>query len=598
MGIRTKIKKILFVLRKINRVSSFIKKNSIKDLLNITKIIDTLNSHYRHIYEYKVPVLSNDIKKSILRFEYKPLISIIMPVYNVDKKWLELAVQSVENQWYDNWELCLADDCSTNQTTINYLKSIKNKSKIRIKFLKANLNISGASNEALSLASGEYVGFLDNDDELTPDALYEVVKCINRTGSEFIYSDEDKVGFNGRFVLPHYKPDYSYDMFLSQNYICHFTVIKKMLIDIVGGFTLGMEGAQDFDLFLRILESTDQIFHIHKILYHWRMIPSSTASEFMNKSYAQLAGRKALNATLKRRKINALTFDGKFPGTYRVKYNILNPLISIIIPFKDKYEILEICIMSILNKTCYNNYEVICVSNNSQEKETHEFIEKFRNYDSKIKFYEYNIPFNYSKINNYAVKTLAKGEHIVLLNNDTEVISEEWLESLLEFSQKPDIGAVGCLLLYPDNRIQHAGVILGIGGVADHSHNGMNSEHGGYFARPHVIKNISAVTGACMMVKKKCYNEIHGLDEVNLKIAFNDVDFCLRLIEKGYKNIYTPYAKLYHHESISRGVEVLGCNRFSSENNYMLNKYKDLLTEGDPYYNTNLTLSNKDFGFK
>ena len=548
-------------------------------------------------YQYSEPTLNDTISNVIEKFTYQPLVSIIMPVYNVDPKWLDLAINSIEAQWYPNWELCIADDKSTNPKTLSYLKSIQ-KSKIKITFLKQNLNISAASNTALALATGEYILLMDNDDEITPDALYEVVKAINETSADFIYSDEDKLEMDGSFSDPHFKSDYAPDMILSQNYISHLGVIKKSLIDQVGGFTLGLEGAQDYDLYLKVFEHTSKITHIAKVLYHWRKIPGSTAAEFSDKSYAQDAGMLALENTIQRKQIKAKVLNGKYPGTYRVKYDILgNPLVSIIIPFKDKPELLTMCLESILNKSTYQNFEIIGVSNNSSEQATFNEMTRLETLDGRIKFYEYNVPFNYSQINNYAVREIAKGEQIILLNNDIEIITSDWIESMLEHSQRKEIGCVGAKLYYPNDTIQHAGVIIGIGGVAGHSHKYYDKAYPGYFSRLELIQNLSAVTAACMMVKKSIYEKLNGLNEESLKIAFNDVDFCLRVREVEYLNLFTPYCEAYHHESISRGHEDNGekIERFNSEVDYMLKRHQKVLAEGDLYYNPNLTLDREDF---
>ena len=595
--IRTKIK------QDPNLIKKFIK--SVKqDGLNtaITTVKGSLQNGIEHgsTYQYEEPKLTDAIMEEIKNFSHKPLISIIMPVYNVDSKWLELAIRSIENQWYENWELCIVDDKSTKKETIKYLKNINNP-KIKIKFLKKNLNISGASNEALNLASGEYIALMDNDDELTPDALYEVVKVINEKNAEFIYSDEDKLEMDVTFSNPYFKPDFAPDMFLSQNYISHLGVMKKSLIEKVDGFTIGLEGAQDYDLYLKIFEHTTKIYHIQKVLYHWRKIPGSTAAEFSDKSYAQEAGRKALINALKRRNIHGQAKDGVYPGTYKVEYEIeSSPLVSIIIPFKDKAELLDMCIHSILEKSTYKNYEIIGISNNSEESETFAMMKTLEEEDARIKFYEYNVLFNYSKINNYAVKNFAKGEHILLLNNDIEIISLKWIEEMLMYSNRPDVGCVGAKLYYPNDTLQHAGVIFGLGGVAGHSHKYFKKGNSGYFHRVDLVQNLSAVTAACLMIKRSIYNKLDGLDEENLEIAFNDVDFCLRVKEKGYLNIFTPYAEAYHHESISRGAEdnPEKIARFNSEVAYMQQRHKELLQKGDPFYNKNLTLDREDFSLK
>ena len=513
------------------------------------------NTEQASVYQYFKPELTEDIKNEIVSFPLKPLISVVMPVYNVDVKWLKLAINSLQEQWYTSWELCIADDASTKKETIDFLQSL-NDSKIKIVFLDKNVNISAASNEALNLSRGEYVALMDNDDELTPDAFYEVVKAINETNAEFIYSDEDKIEIDDTFSDPHFKPNFSPDMFLSQNYLSHLGVIKKDLIEKVGGWEVGLEGSQDYDLYLKVLEKTDKIYHIPTVLYHWRKVPGSTAAEYADKSYAQEAGKKALENAMSRRAIKANVKEGKYLGTYKIEYALkAEPLISIIIPFKDKPELLKMSIESVLDQSTYSHFEIIGISNNSEETETFDEMSRLKALDARVKFYEYNIPFNYSKLNNYAVETYAKGTHIVLMNNDIEIITPQWLEEMLMFSQRDDIGAVGAKLYYPDDTIQHAGVIVGIGGVAGHSHKYFDRYAIGYFSRLHIVQNLSAVTAACLMVKRSLYNDENGLNEEDLQVAFNDVDFCLRLREDGYLNLYTPYVEAYHHESISRGHE-------------------------------------------
>jgi len=577
-----------------------LKTQGFRTLLQKIKKVDTLpKGRLVNSYTYVEPDLTKQVKDELRNLSRKPLISIIMPVYNVDPKWLELAVKSIEQQWYENWELCIVDDKSSNKETLQYLKKLKHP-KIKVKFSEVNGNISVASNEALKVASGEFVALMDNDDELTPDALYEVIKAINTQDAEFIYSDEDKLDMDGTFCDPHFKPDYAPDMFLSQNYMSHLGVIKKELIDKVDGFTVGLEGAQDYDLYLKVLEYTDKVYHIQKVLYHWRKIPRSTAAKFGEKLYAQEAGVKALQNAMRRRGIAAKVHNGKHPGTYRVKYKIKDtPLVSITIPFKDKPELLRMCIESILEKTTYKNFEVIGISNNSEKQGTFDEMKRLESLDERIKFYKYNVPFNYSDINNHAVRTYAKGEQILLLNNDIEIITPEWIEAMLEFSQREDVGVVGAKLYYPNDTLQHAGVIIGIGGIAGHSHKHFLRSDAGYFSRLDLVQNLSAVTAACFMVKRHIFEEVDGLNEDELKIVFNDVDFCLRVQDKGYLNLFTPYCEAYHHESISRGFEdtVEKQDRFNTEIIYMQKRHKSILENGDPYYNPNLTLSKEDFSY-
>ncbi len=551
-------------------------------------------------YTYNNPILTKEIEEEIKDFNNSPLISVVMPVYNVDAKWLKLAIESLEQQWYSNWELCIADDASTNKETVDFLKSL-DKENIKIIFLDKNVNISAASNSAISLSNGEYIALLDNDDELTPNALYEVVKAINKERAEFIYSDEDFLTLHGQYINPHFKPDFSPDLLLSHNYMTHFVCFKKSLLKESGLFRSKYDGAQDFDLFLRLTEVANKVHHIPKVLYHWRMIETSTSSNSEAKPEALENGKKVVESALKRRGYSAKVSHGNQNHYFKVEYEIIdNPLVSIIIPFKDKPELLDMSINSILNKSTYQNYEIIGISNNSEDSRIFTMMKMLENKDKRISFYEYNKPFNYSAINNCAVKKYAKGEHILLLNNDIEIITPEWIEAMLSYSQRDDVGAVGAKLYYPNDAIQHAGVIIGIAGVAGHSHKHFFKDHIGYFNRLKTVQNISAVTAACLMVKKKIYEEVNGLNEKDLKIAFNDVDFCLRVQEKGYRNVFTPYAEAYHHESISRGYEDSSekIERFKKEEAYMKKRHSKILKNGDPYYNVNLTLENEKFAIK
>lgn len=549
-------------------------------------------------YSYTNPTLTDEIQISLSNFAYQPLISIVMPVYNVDPKWLKLAIESIQHQWYTNWELCIADDKSPNQDIIDYLHTIDDP-KIKITFLDTNQNISGATNAAIGLASGEYIALMDNDDELTPDALYEMVKAVNEQDAEFIYSDEDFISVEGECSNPHFKPDFSPDLLLSHNYITHFTCFKKSLLDMVGPFDSKYDGAQDFDLFLRLTEKTSKIHHVQKVLYHWRTLPSSTSSDSTVKPEALNRGKEALESALQRREISAVVEHGNLNHFFRVKYDIKNdPLVSIIIPFKDKPELLRMCVDSIIQKSTYGHFEIIGISNNSSEEETFELMKELEASDVRVSFYEYNIEFNYSQINNYAVETYAKGDHIILLNNDIEIISPHWIESMLELSQRENTGCVGAKLYYPNDTIQHAGIIIGLGGYAGHSHKHYVRNSPGYFNRLNVIQNLAAVTAACLMIKKSIYQEVGGLNENDFKVAYNDVDFCLRVLDKGYLNLFTPYAEAYHHESVSRGYETTPekIARFNSEKAALRKQHHHILTHGDPYYNPGLTLDKEDFG--
>ena len=581
-----------------NRVKQFAKR-VIGKLMPSKKADSTLEKPLssNKLYGYSTPELTALVEDELSSFTQKPLISIVMPVYDVDPKWLSLAIDSIEAQWYENWELCIADDKSPSKATVEYLKSLNNP-KIKVTFLEKNLNISGATNAALELASGDYIALMDNDDEITPNALYEMVKAINEQNAEFIYSDEDFITTDGNHTNPHFKPDFSPDLLLSHNYITHFTCFKKELLKKVGYFKSEFDGSQDYDLFLRLTEKTSKIYHIQKVLYHWRMLETSTSANSEAKPEAIERGKKVVQEALKRRGIDATVEHGNMHHYFRVKYNIKgNPLVSIVIPFKDKPELLDMSINSILEKSTYKNYEIIGISNNSEEPETFKMMAELEKKDTRVSFHEYNVEFNYADINNYAIKTYAKGEHVLLLNNDIEIITPEWIESMLELSQREDVGCVGAKLFYPDNTIQHAGIIIGLGGYAGHSHKMSHRDSAGYFNRLSVVQNLSAVTAACLMIKKSIYDEVNGMDEVKFKVAYNDVDFCLRVLEKGYLNIFTPFAQMYHHESISRGYETTPekIARFQTEKDALSKRHNEILTKGDPYYNPNLTHAKENF---
>jgi len=544
------------------------------------------------------------LSKEIRNFKYRPKISIIMPTWNTDQKWLKKAIESVINQIYPNWELCIADGSSTNPEVKKVLEEYSEKDqRIKIKFLPENLGIAGNSNEALKLATGEFIGLLDHDDELAPFALYEVCKLLNKDSDlDFIYSDEDKIDKNNKRKDPFFKPDYVPDMFLSCNYICHFSIIRKSIIDKIGGFRKGYDGSQDYDIFLRVLECTDKIAHIPKILYHWRMIETSAASSNAAKPYAYIAAKKSLTDAMNRRgiKIDGV-YDGIWTGSYRIKYNIENnPRVSIIIPNKDNMQVLQKCINSILEKTKYNNYQVIVVENSSSTNSIFEYYNEIEKHP-KIQVLYYKKPFNYSAISNYAV-SMVDSEFILFLNNDTEVMSSEWLSAMVEHIQRKEVGVVGAKLLYPNNKIQHAGLILGTMGippVVGHAFRNLPDHTINYFGMVDVVRNYSAVTGACMLTKKSLFEEVGGFDEKNLPIAFNDVDYCLKLRKKNFLIVYTPYAVLYHYESVSRGYEdtIEKKQRLFREADYMRKKWGEIL-DNDPYYNPNLTKEKEDFSIQ
>ncbi len=530
-------------------------------------------------------------KNEKMELKYQPLISILTPVYNVDASLLMECVNSVLNQSYTHFELCLVDDCSNKEDTKEALQQCEAlDARIKVHYREKNGHISRASNDALKMANGEFIALLDNDDVLDSDALYEMVKVLNQDKKiDFIYSDEDKLDLNGKRCEPHFKPDFSPDTLLSLNYICHFSMIRKRIVDEVGGFEVGLEGAQDYDLFLKIVEKTKKIAHVPKILYHWRKTKTSTALSSKNKDYAADKGKIAIENALKRRKIKATVEKEEKSGYYRVHYEIKKePLISIIIPTRDYVDVLKTCVDSILKKTTYKNYEIIVVNNDSKEKKTQEF---FANYTKKYKNFhivDCIMPFNYSKINNIAVSK-AKGEYIVLLNNDTEVISADWLTTMVGYAMQKHIGVVGTKLLYSDETIQHAGVILGLGGVASHAYIGSSKHDTGMFGRLAVPYNYSACTAACIMIQKKKYEEVNGLNE-KLEVAYNDIDFCLRIRKENYYNVFLPQVSLIHYESKSRGLDTTTekYKRFLKESDYMYKHWQQEL-QNDPFYNSNFS---------
>jgi glycosyltransferase involved in cell wall biosynthesis len=554
-----------------------------------------------NVYFYVKPILLASIRDELQNFAYQPLISVVMPVYNVAPMWLEKAYESLEAQWYENWELCICDDGSTDDETLQYLHELERKSNVKVHFSKHNQNISLASNNALKLASGEYIALMDNDDELTIDALYEVVKALQSRNVDFIYSDEDKLELTGEYSDVHFKPDYSPDMFMCHNYMSHLGVVRRDLINRIGKWRAGYEGAQDYDLYLRIVEQTDKIIHIQKVLYHWRKISGSTAAEFSDKSYAQDAGKNALVDALKRRNIKGKVVNGKTPGTYRVNYAIVDePKVSVIIPFYNKPELLTQCLDSVIKYSKkYDNFEVICVDNNSDDASIEDLKRYYESSFKRIRFVEFNEPFNYSRINNEAVRRYATGDYLLFMNNDIELIDNEWLVGLLEHCQRDDVGAVGAKLLYPNDTIQHAGLVLApdTGHAVINVFKNQEADYPSYFARMHSICNYSAVTAALMMVSKADFDAVGGFDEDNLAIAYNDVDLCLKLIELDKNNVYTPYVTAYHHESASRGLDdnFEKLNRQRKELLALRTLRKSVLAKDDKFYSPNLSQFSENF---
>ena len=534
-------------------------------------------------------------------FERKPLISIVMPVYNPEPALLAKAIDSVLAQSYDNWQLCIADDASPDARVRALLQGyVERDARVAVVLREVNGHISAASNSALELATGDYVALLDHDDELAVHALHFVVDAINRRPTaKVIYTDEDKIDEQGSRCEPHFKSSWNPDLFFAQNYVSHLGVYDRALLRQIGGFRVGVEGSQDQDLLLRCLPLVDEadIVHIPMVLYHWRVTQGSTAKDAGGKSYTTTAGIRALQDHFASQGRDVVVEEGMVPNTYRVRYPIPDPapLVSLLIPTRDKVELLRDCIESIRAKSTYQSYEILVLDNESVEPATTAYFDEIQQTDSRVRVLPYPHPFNYSAINNFGARE-ARGEVLGLVNNDIEVISPEWLTEMVSHVMRPEVGCVGAKLYFSDDTLQHAGVILGLGGVAGHSHKYFPRQSPGYFHRLQVVQNLSAVTAACLLVRKSVYMQVGGLEEQALRVAFNDVDFCLKVREAGYRNLWTPYAELYHHESKSRGTEDTPEKqaRFSAELAYMQQKWAAQL-RADPYYSKNLTTAREDF---
>lgn len=565
-----------------------------------TQAMDTSKSYPRWIekYDFNLDRDRAPIEARLEKLRDKPLISIVMPVYNAPEDLLRAAIESVCSQIYQNWQLCIADDCSTSPHVRLVLEEyMRADARIKVVFRPTNGHISRATGSAFEAADGEWIALLDHDDLLRPHALAEVAFEIDKhPDAELIYSDEDKIDAAGDRYDPFFKPNFSRELFRSQNYLNHLTVHRAQNIRDVGGWRVGFEGSQDYDLNLRIFETVDasKIRHIPKILYHWRAVEGSTASSGDQKSYAFDAGMRALEDHVTRSNLPASVEQVPNSPFYRVRFSVpdLQPHVSLIIPTRDKVELLSNCIESILRKTKYKSYDITVVDNGSVEPKTKKYFEQITAKHS-VKVLPYDRPFNFSAMNNFAVAE-AKSEMVGLINNDIEVISPDWLTEMVSWAQQKDIGCVGAKLYYGNESIQHAGVILGIGGVAGHSHKYFPRHHPGYFSRLKLVQNLSAVTAACLIVRRSVYLEVGGLNESELRIAFNDVDFCLKVERAGYLNVWTPFAELYHLESISRGAEDNAEKqaRFLSEAEYMRRNW---LLDNDAYYSINLTREREDF---
>ena len=562
-------------------------------------------------------------KQEKTRFRKRPKISIVVPLYNTDTEFFRELLYTVHSQTYKKWELCLADG---SEEPLEEIKSMVEKDKrIKYKFLGENKGIAENTNRAIEMATGDFISLLDHDDMLDISALYEVVKVINENKNvDFIYTDEDKFHFiDEPYFAPHFKPDFAPDTLRANNYICHFSVFKKELLKEIGGFNSDYNGAQDFDIILRMSEKAKKIVHIPKVLYHWRIHKGSTSMTQEAKPYAIDAGKRAIEAHLERIGLKGQVSEGINSGTYKIDYEVIgNPKVSILIPNKDEEETLKTCINSILNKTTYSNYEIIIIENNSKTDEIFDYYKELLK-SNKIKILNYNTgkfienekecskkyskenerenlnhEFNYSSIINFGVKNI-ETDFVVQLNNDTELITPDWLEKMIGFCQRDDVGACGAKLYYPDDTIQHAGIIIGCRTVAAHVFRGLPKNKQGYFGRENLIQNMNAVTAACMMVKKSTFEEVGYMNE-DFAVAFNDIDFCLKIRNTGKLIVYNPFVEFWHYESKTRGNDNAPdkIERFQKEINLFLETWKEKLASGDEYYNKNLSLDSDQYDIK
>lgn len=567
----------------------------------IEKIIQKDRKDYETYRLETIPskkTLENQKKET---FAYMPVFDIVVPLYKTPIPYLSEMIRSVQEQTYSKWKLYLSDGSGKKSELRETLKAYSAKDeRIVVLHNEEDLNIAENTNRALHEASDDFLLFLDHDDILEPNALYECVKVLNENpNTEFIYTDEDKVSTDGgEYYQPHFKPNFNLEYLRSINYINHLCVVKRTLFEMVGDLDSEYNGAQDYDFVLRCIEKTKQIVHIPKVLYHWRIHPTSVNGELDFKSIAYAAGRKALLAHYKRLGIEA-DVEVVYPGIYRSIYQWKSkPLVSIIIANKDQKEVLEKCVESLEQESNYRNFEIIIIENNSEQEKTFQYYEELQNKYENIYLYTYKDEFNYADIQNFAVGK-AKGEYLLLLNNDTWLENPNSIYEMLMYCMREDVGIVGSRLLYPDDTIQHAGVIVGLGGVAGHAFLGERRDAPGYFCRLLCTQEYSAVTAACLMVKKAIYQEVGGMD-IGLKVAFNDVDFCMRVGERGYRIVYQPFSVWYHDESKTRGPEDTEekIERFSKEIAYFQKRWTSFLQKGDPAYNPNLALDRHDFALK
>ena len=535
------------------------------------------------------------------KFDYSPLISIAVPAYQTPVEFLRQMIESLIVQTYSNWELCIVNASPDNEEMQKVLAEYSaGDSRVRFCNLKENLGIAENTNRAFAMTKGEFVGLLDHDDLLAPNALYEIVKILqDHPQADALYTDEDKVTTElDEHFQPHLKPDFNLDLLRSNNYICHFFVVRKSIVEKAGGFRKEFDGAQDYDFIFRCTENAGEVLHVPEILYHWRTHKASTADNPASKMYAFEAGKRAIEAHLERTGTKGEVSHTQDLGFYRVKYSVQGqPLVSVIIPNKDEKETLQTCLEMLEKNTGYQNFEIIIVENNSTTDEIFRYYKELSG-NRKIHLLRWGKEFNYSAINNFAVAH-AKGEYLLFLNNDVKSINSDWLEEMLGVCQRPEVGGVGAKLIYPDNTIQHAGCVIGMGGIAGHMFVDMPADHTGYLHKASLLQDMSAVTAACLLMKKEVFEQAGGFTE-ELAVAFNDVDLCLKVRKNGYLIVYDPYVKLYHMESKTRGAEDSKekVRRFQTEIEYMRCHWIDILKNGDPCYNKNLSLTKWNYSLK
>lgn len=581
------------------KMADYIRKYGMKNIKQYVKrAVNKTGKPYEEWYEENKVTKEELQKQRVMVFEKQPLISIVVPTYKTPINFLREMIESVISQSYSNWELCIADGSEGDVEVEKELERYHQQdSRIKYKILEKNLGIAGNTNGALELATGEYIGLFDHDDLLTPNALYEVVNALQETDYDILYTDEDKItGDGSKHLDPNFKPDFSIDLFRSNNYITHFFVVKKEIVDKIGGFRSEYDGAQDYDLMFRCIENATQIKHIPMILYHWRVHMNSVAGDPASKMYAYEAGKKAIEDHLKRMKVDATVEHTGLLGMYHVKYTIDgNPKISVMIPNKDHVEDLDKCIRSLYQVNTYKNFEIIIIENNSEKKETFQYYESLKKQHENVKVVTWENEFNYSAINNFGVN-YAEGDYLLFLNNDTEMITRDALEEMLGCCMREEVGAVGAKLLYADNTVQHAGVVIGFDNYAGHVNMGIGRDDYGYMGRARMNCNYSAVTAACMMTKKELFDQVGGFDE-QFVIACNDVDYCLKLRELNKLIVFDAFSEWHHYESKSRGYEDTAekIERFEKEKTKFREKWQNVLDEGDPFYNKNFPITEAPF---